>query len=173
MSKFFSSQENENIEQTNVRIGAENGLSFEPGQTIGLYIPPSVKYFSGKDSYLQFNVLLQNDATKYETRLALDSGIGANSLISSLRIYAGNREQLLEENTEYASYVSVKYDYSRNDTEQNKRCISEGCGAWTPDTRGTRGSTKSISNNFLHSPYMRAINMGEGEAIQDDVILIS
>ena len=166
MSKFFSSQENDNIQQTNVRISAENGLSFEPGQTIGIYIPPSVKYFSGKDSYLQMDVNLNSD--KF-TRLQLDSGIGANALISSCRVYAGNREKLLEENTEYASYVSVKYDYSRTDTEQNKRCLTEGCGAWTPDTRGTKGTTKSISNNFLHSPYLKATNMGEGEALSDGV----
>ena len=169
MSKFFSSQGKTNMDQTNVRISAENGLSFEPGQTIGIYIPPSIKYFSGKDSFLQFDVELLNDATTKPTRLQLDSGIGANALISSLRVYAGNREQLLEENTEYASYVSVKYDYSRTDTEQNKRCIAEGCGAWTPDTRGTQGTTKSISNNFMHSPYMKALNQGVGQALTDDI----
>ena len=169
MSKFFSSQGKTNLDQTNVRISAENGLSFEPGQTIGIFIPPSVKYFSGKDSYLQFNVKLKNDITFAPTRLALDSGIGANALISSIRVYAGNREQLLEENTEYPSYVAVKYDYSRTDTEQNKRCLTEGCGAWTPDTKGTRGTTKSIGNNYMHSPLMHSLNTGEGEAHTDDI----
>ena len=106
MSNFFTSQEKVQMEQTSVRISAENGLSFNAGQTIGIYIPPSVKYFRGKDCYLQFDLKIQNDPAFPATRLMLDSGIGANALVKQLRIYAGNREQLLEENTEYNTYVS-------------------------------------------------------------------
>ena len=75
-------------------------------------------------------------------------------------MYAGNRETLLEENTEYASYVSVKYDYSKTETEQKKRALREGCGLWTPATAGTCGTTKSIGNNYLYSPFMKKPNSG-------------
>ena len=77
-----------------------------------------------------------------------------------MRVYAGNRETLLEENTEYPSYVSVKYDYSKSEVEQRKRSLDEGCGTWTPANRGTLGTTKSSGNNFLYSPYFKTINSG-------------
>jgi len=166
MSGFFDSGQKINLDQSDVRISAENGLDFSQDQTIGIYIPPSVKYFSGKDSYLQFDAQIAGDVDKakgsFATRLQLDPNTGANSLFSSLRVYAGNRETLLEENTEYASYVSVKYDYSKTDTEQKKRALREGCGVWTPATAGTLGTTKSIGNNFLYNPFMKVPNAGQG-----------
>ena len=165
MSRFFTAQEKVHMDQSSVRISAENGLSFQAGQTIGVYIPPSVRYFRGKDCYLQFDLKIKNDANFPATRLALDQGIGANALIRQLRIYAGNREQLLEENTEYNTYVAVKYDYSRTDTEQNKRALVEGAGAWCPDTSGNQGTTKSINNDFIRTPYMTAPGTAEGEAL--------
>jgi|DEB0MinimDraft_4_1074332.scaffolds.fasta_scaffold00095_17 hypothetical protein len=164
MSGFFDAGEKINLEQSDVRISAENGLDFSQDQTIGIYIPPSVRYFSGKDTYLQFDAQIKgdidHDRNSFATRLQLDPNIGANSLFSSLRVYAGNRETLLEENTEYASYVSVKYDYSKTDTEQKKRALREGCGVWTPATAGTLGTTKSIGNNFLYNPFMKVPNAG-------------
>ena len=163
-SQFFTTQGKDNMEQTDIRITAENGLNFSQDQTIGIYIPPSIKYFSGKDSYLQFDCRIKGDAVlannTFPTRLTLDPNIGANSLFSAVRIYAGNRETLIEENTEYASYVSLKYDFSKNDVEQNKRAMTEGCGAHLPETRGTLGTTKSIGNNYTKSPFMKQFNRG-------------
>ena len=163
-SQFFTTQGKDNMEQTDIRITAENGLNFSQDQTIGIYIPPSIKYFSGKDSYLQFDCLIKGDAQvanlTFPTRLTLDPNIGANSLFSSVRIYAGNRETLIEENTEYASYVSLKYDFSKNDVEQNKRAMTEGCGVHLPESRGTLGTTKSIGNNHTKSPFMKQFNRG-------------
>ena len=144
---FFQSEGKINLSQSDVRISAENGLDFEQNQVIGIFIPPSVKYFSGKDSYLQFDAKITGDSadgTIFPTRLMLDGEIGANSLFSQIRVYAGNRETLLEENTEYSSYVSLKYNFSKNDVEQQKRALREGCGSWVPNTRGTLGTTKSV-----------------------------
>ena len=121
---FFQSEGKINVAQNDIRISAENGLSFTQDQVVGLYIPPSVKYFSGKDCYLQFDATITgdwSDAEIEQTRLTLDGEIGANSLFSQLRVYAGNRETLLEENTEYASYVSVKYNFDKDDVIQKKR----------------------------------------------------
>tara|TARA_R110000803_G_scaffold102283_1_gene170340 strand:+ start:11347 stop:13176 length:1830 start_codon:yes stop_codon:yes gene_type:complete len=166
MGDFFKTDEKVSLDQMDVRISAENGLNFEQDQTIGIYIPPSVKYFSGRDCYLQFNALINPDINEaqgcFATRLQLDSHIGGNSLFSSMRVYSGNREVLLEENTEYPSYVGVKYDYTKNDVEQKKRSLDEGCGVWTPANRGTLGTTKSICNNFMYSPYFKTINAGAG-----------
>lgn len=165
MGDFFVADNKVSIDQNDIRISAENGLSFSQDQTIGIYIPPSVKYFSGKDSYLQLNCQIKPDIDNakgsFATRLTLDHAIGGNSLFSSMRIYSGNREILLEENTEYPSYVSVKYDYSKTDVEQKKRSLDEGCGSHVPATRGTLGTTKSIGNNYVYSPYFKTVNKGE------------
>ena len=164
MAEFFTADNKVSLDQTDIRISAENGLDFSQDQTIGIYIPPSVKYFSGKDTYLQFNAQIKagidNANGAFATRLMLDPQIGGSSLFSSMRVYAGNRETLLEENTEYPSYVSVKYDYSKSEVEQRKRSLDEGCGTWTPANRGTLGTTKSSGNNFLYSPYFKTINSG-------------
>ena len=164
MAEFFTADNKVSLDQTDIRIGAENGLNFSQDQTIGIYIPPSVKYFSGKDTYLQFNAQIKagidNANNVFATRLGLDPQIGGSSLFSSVRVYAGNRETLLEENTEYPSYVSVKYDYSKSEVEQRKRALDEGCGTWTPANRGTLGTTKSSGNNFHMSPYFKTVNSG-------------
>tara|TARA_B100001094_G_C18196316_1_gene811477 strand:+ start:3821 stop:5614 length:1794 start_codon:yes stop_codon:yes gene_type:complete len=160
---FFQSDGKINVGQSDVRISAENGLDFSQDQTVGIYIPPSVKYFSGKDCYLQFDALITGDSSGadiHDTRITLDGEIGANSLFSQLRVYAGNRETLLEENTEYASYVSVKYNFEKDDVIQKKRALTEGCGNWVPNTRGTLGTTRSVTNDYVYSPYLETVNAG-------------
>tara|TARA_Y100001972_G_scaffold125157_1_gene175793 strand:- start:453 stop:2225 length:1773 start_codon:yes stop_codon:yes gene_type:complete len=164
---FFQSEGKINIGQTDIRISAENGLDFSQDQTIGIYIPPSVKFFSGKDCFLQFDALISGDFSAADitpTRLTLDGEIGANSLFSQLRVYAGNRETLLEENTEYASYVSLKYGFEKDEVLQRKRALTEGAGQWVPNTRGTRGTTRSVCNDYIYSPYNKCINSGSGDA---------
>lgn len=164
MGTFFRADDKISLEQTDVRISAENGLSFSQNQTIGVYIPPSIKYFSGKDSYIQMDCEIKNDIDEpngcFATRLMLDGSIGGSALFSSLRVYAGNRETLLEENTEYPSYVKLKYDYSKTDVEQKKRAMTEGAGCWVPNTRGALGTTKSNCNNYVFNPFMDTINGG-------------
>ena len=162
---FFQSEGKINVAQSDIRISAENGLDFEQDQVVGIYIPPSVKYFSGKDCYLQFDAVITGDFSGADitpTRLTLDGEIGANSLFSQLRVYAGNRETLLEENTEYASYVSVKYNFEKDDVIQKKRALTEGCGNWVPNTRGTLGTTKSVTNDYVYSPWIECVNKGKG-----------
>ena len=72
---FFQSEGKINVAQSDIRISAENGLDFQQDQVVGIYIPPSVKYFSGKDTFLQFDALItgdSSDASIYPTRLTLD-----------------------------------------------------------------------------------------------------
>lgn len=169
---FFQSEGKINVAQNDIRISAENGLDFSQDQVVGIYIPPSVKYFSGKDCYLQFNALIEGDWTHgeiYPTRLTLDAEIGANSLFSQLRVYAGNRETLLEENNEYASYVSVKYNFDKDEVVQKKRALVEGCGNWVPNTRGTMGTTKSIANDYIYCPYIECPNQGLSKTAENTI----
>ena len=165
-ASFFRPGDKITLPQTDVEISAENGLEFGENQTIGIYVPPSVRFFSGKDSVLSFDVKLQTDDTaRPPTMLQLDSTIGANSLFSRCRAYVGNRQQLIEELDEYATAVHVAYSYESNETIRNKRALTEGCGAWVPECRGTCGTHKSGQTNVMSNPYFKKRFMGENRRV--------
>lgn len=147
-----------NIGQTDIEISCEGGKEYKENQTIGIYIPPSVKFFSGKDSVLQFDLKL---ATNELSKVCLDGVIGAHSLFSRVACYAGNRSQLLEELTEYPSFVNVKYSYDTSDALRNKRAMTEGCGTWSPQSQGTMGTNKSIQSDTIFSPFFENKNKGK------------
>ena len=151
-----------NINQTDIEIKAEGNDSFQENQVIGVYIPPSIAFFSGRDTTLDFDVLVSYDVTgaAEPTKLCLDAQIGAQSLFSKCVVYAGNRQSVLETLNEYNSWVSVKYSYDTNDAIKSKRAMTEGCGEWTPASRGTMGTTKSMQNNHMFSPYEEQANKG-------------
>ncbi len=155
------------IGQSEVELTAEGSNEFKENQVIGIFIPPSIELFSGKDCYLNFDVKLDQGTTgigandPYPTKLTLDGQIGANSLFTQARVYAGNRGKILEETQEYSSWVSCKYSYETNDSIRSKRALTEGCGVWCPETRGTCGTTKSIQNNHTLNPYNEQGNLGD------------
>ncbi len=143
-----------NIGQSDIEISCEGGKEYQENQVIGIYIPPSVKFFSGKDSMLQFDLkLATGGATSLPTKLCLDGVIGSQSLFSRVACYAGNRQDLIEELQEYSSFVNIKYSYDTTDAIRNKRAMTEGCGTWLPETHGTAGTTKSIQSDCVVSQF--------------------
>tara|TARA_R100000951_G_scaffold114528_3_gene119607 strand:+ start:675 stop:2462 length:1788 start_codon:yes stop_codon:yes gene_type:complete len=143
-----------NIGQSDIEISCEGGKEYQENQVIGIYIPPSVKFFSGKDSMLQFDLkLATGGATSLPTKLCLDGVVGSQSLFSRVACYAGNRQDLLEELQEYSSWVNIKYSYDTSDAIRNKRAMTEGCGTWLPETKGSAGTTKSIQSDSIVSQF--------------------
>ena len=149
-----------NINQQDIEIRVENGEEFQENQVIGVYIPPSVKFFDGTNTTLNFDVELKN-TNAFKTSLCLDGSIGANSLFSRCVVYAGNRTEVLESLEHYNSWVSIKYAYDKSDAINSKRALTEGCMEWTPSSRGTLGTSKSIQNNNIYNPYMKQKNIGD------------
>jgi len=155
------------IGQSEIELSAEGANSFQENQVVGIFIPPSIELFSGKDCYLNFDVVLDQGTTgdgatdPMSTKLTLDGQIGANSLFSQARVYAGNRGRILEETQEYSSWVSCKYSYETNDSIRAKRALTEGTGVWCAETRGTCGTTKSVQNNHTLCPYVEQANKGK------------
>lgn len=147
------------LPQSDVKISAEGPTEFKENNVIGIYIPPSIKFFSGKDCLLEFEVELKQDSNFRPTRLQLDSGIGANSLFSMCRVYAGNRATLLEETDEYSTMVSLKYSYDTNDSKRQQRALIEGASTYSPDGRGSFGTIKSQQNDPITNPYATAPNL--------------
>ena len=165
MTQYFRSGDKINLDQTEVEISAENGLDFKENQVVGIYIPPNIRFFSGKESRLSFDVELSPDTAGNfgATALQLDGTIGGSSLFSKCRIYAGNRAQLIEETDAYDTMVSVKYAYESNDSIRNKRGLTEGCGAYLPECRCTTGCLKSNQANTMTNPYFEQRFHGENK----------
>tara|TARA_R110002020_G_scaffold75872_2_gene192804 strand:- start:7341 stop:9164 length:1824 start_codon:yes stop_codon:yes gene_type:complete len=148
---YWKNEELTSIKQTQVSIPSANGLSYNEHQRIDLHIPPNVKLFDGRNTYLNFDVKLQMPTGLKTTRLALDPVLGGNVLIKNIRIYGGNT--LLEEVSEYNCKVNMEYWYDTDSTMRNLRAIKEGCLVGNPNNRSTSGSSESWLLDTLHNPY--------------------
>tara|TARA_R110000787_G_scaffold3291_1_gene13060 strand:- start:12248 stop:13999 length:1752 start_codon:yes stop_codon:yes gene_type:complete len=153
---YFVADDKLPVLQQQISIPSENGLNYNSTQTIEINIPSNTKFINPRECYLQFDVKLTNDETAGYGRLRtqLDAETGAQCLIKDLRIYDGNKNQLLEEILDYNVMCAMKYDYETNESLKNRRALMEGATiAETPENRGTRGSTKSQCNQFVNNPY--------------------
>ena len=101
MSLFkVSNQSTPPIDQTEVRIPSLNGLSYSPGQQIQIFVDASrVQHIIGKDSYLEFEckISLNSETSGSLVKLQLDSQTGGNCLLRNVRLFSGNKKNLLEE----------------------------------------------------------------------------
>jgi hypothetical protein len=165
MSSYWSADDSVRIGETKVSVPSENGLSYSPGQKIQLFIDPSTKYMDGRETYLSMNVKIALPSGKAPTRLQLDKC--SSVLIKNLRIYDGSRGQLLEEISDYASYVTVKYDYDKDKNVENMRALREGCAVHTPENRGTEGTTRSAMANTVTNPWFKATTGNQSTAFDD------
>ena len=154
---FWSADEKIPVQQTKVSIPAEHGLDYTSGQKINIHIPPTIKYFQPKESYLAFdvNIAVPNDGTNDKpVRLTLDGETGAQCLIRDIRIHSGGAGAvLLEEIQGYNTLCALRYDYETNDAIKEKRALTEGVVQYTPTQRGTYGQTKGGINNTRLNPY--------------------
>ena len=143
------------IEQTSNAVGALNGLNFSGGQQVRIKVPPSTKFIKPDECYINADFLIEREASpNFETILQL-----GQSLIKDISIYssAERGSVLLEQITNYNSMVSVMRDYDTNDSDKNRRALTEGGTVWKPDTRGTLGTTVSdCADCTPTNPYFTA-----------------
>ena len=142
-------------------VPSSNGLSYDAQKLIEFYIPPTIKYFNPKNSYLEFDLeIKQPENASYNTRLQLDALIGGQVLLDTIRIHSGDKSELLEELRHYPVHVANKYAYHSTPTLRDLRSVNEGAGVWTPDSRGTDGTTKSDCVNHKYTPYYAKVADG-------------
>jgi hypothetical protein len=159
---FWDAEDKIPVKQTKVAIQAEHGLDYVSGQKITIIVPPTVQYFQPKESYLKFEVQLNQGATTQPTRLQLDPHCGAQVLIKHIRISSGGSgAQLLEEYQDYNVLTALKYDYENDETIRSKRALTEGTTDWDQTTRGTLGTTKSMGANLAHNAYAAPYTVGD------------
>ncbi len=154
MSSYWKTDDIVRIGETEVSVPSENGLSYSPGQKISLFVPPSVKFLSGKDSYLEFDVKISLPAGLPPTRLQLDE-MGASCLFENIRVYDGTRGNLLEEVQDYNTAVAVDYSYNADDSLRSVRALQECATTYDPRSQGTKGGTCSRKSNLNTNPWFR------------------
>ena len=149
---FWSSSDKIPVKQTKVAIPAENNLSFKAGGKINITIPPTVKFFQPKESFLKFDYIIDGVPTN-TCKLQLDAELGGQVLIRDIRIFSGGAGSvLLEEIQNYNVITAVRYDYESDETLRNKRALTEGATTWSNNTRSTRGTTQTDLANVTHNP---------------------
>ena len=165
MSTYWTADTSVRVGEKKISVPSENGLSYSPGQKVQIYVDPSTKFMDGRETYLQFNVKLSLPAGATPTRLQLDKC--TSTIIKNIRIYDGSRGQLLEEISDYATYVAVKYDYDKDKNTENMRALTEGCAAHTPGNAGTYGTTKTGMANTLTNPFFKKTTGDQDTAFSD------
>ncbi len=164
---FWSANDKIPVQQTKVNIPAEHGLDYTSGQKIDIIIPPTIKYFQPKSSYLRFDVELLNKLD-HPVKMTLDGETGAQCLIRDIRIFSGGSGAvLLEEIQNYNVLTALRYDYETNDAIKNKRALTEGSLTYNPTQRSTQGNTKSVYNNTRHNPYHTPYEDANGTAVDN------
>ena len=153
MSAYWSADDSARVGEKKISVPSENGLSYSPGQKVQIFVDPSTKFMDGRETYLQFNVKLSLPSGGTPTRLQLDKC--TSTLIKNIRIYDGSRGQLLEEISDYSTYVSVKYDYDKDKTTESMRALTECCAVHQPDNRGDQGTTKTAMANTVTNPFFK------------------
>jgi hypothetical protein len=165
MSTYWSADDSVRVGERKISVPSENGLSYSPGQKVQLFVDPSTKFMDGRETYLQFNVKLSLPSGATPTRLQLDKC--TSTIIKNIRIYDGSRGQLLEEYSDYASYVAVKYDYDKDKTTENMRALTEGCAVHQPDNRGDQGTSKTAMANTITNPFFKKTSGNQSTAFSD------
>ena len=162
MTSYWTASNKIPIGQKSVRIPADNGVNYKAGQEIRIRIDPGLKFFNPMQTMLEADVVIlpptYNASTALNsikpTRLQLDAETGFQSLCRTIRVHDSNGT-LLEEIDNYNTLVSVMYDYHTNNSLRGKRALTEGSTAYTPATRGSEGTTKSVQNDYHTNPYFK------------------
>lgn len=161
MSGFFTSSDKIKVGQTEVSIPSENGLNYNAGGRIELYVPPTSKFIDLSQSKLKMDVTLSvpaTTATNGVQRVQLDAETGLHSLIRSVRIFTGRKTALLEEIEGYDILTALRFDYETNESLKSKRALGEGATAYDPASRGTIGTTKTVQGNCFSNPYFTKVD---------------
>jgi hypothetical protein len=161
MSGFFTSSDKIKVGQTEVSIPSENGLNYNAGGRIELYVPPTSKFIDLSQSKLKMDVTLSvpaTTATNGVQRVQLDAETGLHSLIRSIRIFTGRKTALLEEIEGYDILTALRFDYETNESLKSKRALGEGATSYDPASRGTIGTTKTVQGNCFSNPYFTKVD---------------
>lgn len=161
---YWASDSVVKIGEEQVEIPAERGLSYEVGSVsrkVVFQLPQSVGFFSGKDSYLTWDMKIKSTSAR-KTRLQLDPA-GCGMCVETCRIMCNG--VVLEEITDCNQLVAMKYDYEKDQSLQKKRAVMEGATSHNLLCAGTRGSSKSDMCDTQTNPWFKQLE--EADPVDD------
>lgn len=159
---YWTSDDIVKVGETAVSIPAEQGLTYTvsaTGRRVSFEIPRSVKFLSGKDSYLQFDLEINHPAviaTVGKTRLQWDPA-GAGMMCQNIRIYTADR-MLLEEINEYNQLVAVRGDYDTDSSRRGSRALMEGGTVYNQQGGSTLGGSQGEYTDLHTNPWFKEQN---------------
>jgi len=145
------------IGEEQVEIPAERGLQYVVGgssRKVQFKVPQSIGIFSGKDSYLSWDMKIVN-SNALRTRLQLDPA-GGGMMVQNIRLL--NNGTVIEEINEYNQLVAVKHDYDRDEALLNMKAATEGGTVYNSFTASTSGSSKSEMADLQTNPWFKESN---------------
>jgi hypothetical protein len=98
----------------------ERRVDYQAGDTINLYIPPSIALIDTKNTFLNFRLQFSG-----ELKTTLGSG-SVYSLIRQVTVSDGTNQKILEQLPNYAQINSLRIRYSQNESENNLCVLHEG-----------------------------------------------
>ena len=158
---YWSTDDIVQVGEEQISIPTDNGLTFDVGSVsrkVTFTIPKSVEFFSGKDSYLEFNMRI-NNANARATRLQCDP-MGAGVIVKNMRVYDLSRNTLLEEINEWNQVACLRSDYDTNNALRATRALKEGATAASRPNEGTRGSSISDCADTFTNPWFNRLTEG-------------
>lgn len=108
------------IKSASTLAPAENQKEYRQNQIIKFNIPSFYGFVDGRQSFLRANIRLQSGV-----KAALSRKLGAQALISAVRIYDHSNAQLLENIENYGEIVQVLNVYGENETIRHQRQLLE------------------------------------------------
>ena len=156
---YWTSDDIVKVGETAVSIPAEQGLTYTvsaTGRRVSFEIPRSVKFLSGKDSYLDFDLEINHPAhvaTVGKTRLQWDPA-GAGMMCQNIRIYTADR-MLLEEINEYNQLVAVRGDYDTDASRRGSRSLMEGGTVYNQQGASTSGGSQGEYTDLHTNPWFK------------------
>ena len=138
-NNYFKVDEKQIVDQYNVKIPSENGLSYNSSQQIICHIDDSINFFNPQQTYLKIKVKINSELN---THLSLDPKIGGNVLIRTLRIVSGTGVEL-ERIENYNTYVNLKYTYQDTPELESARILLEGAVGGSYNTRSPINQSSS------------------------------
>lgn len=150
---FWTSQDKIPVRQSKVAVQVENGLNFKSKQTLHFHIPAQVGFLQPKETYLSFDVKIDDSSLTGSQRFMLDK-MGGSCLIRDITIRSGGAGGVvLEEIQNYNVLTSLRYSYEQNQSIRNKRCLTEGGAQHNEKSASTMHNTVSDTNNVTENAY--------------------
>ena len=172
---YWTSDDIVKVGETSVSIPAEQGLTYTVGATsrrISFEIPRSVKFLSGKDSYLEFDLEINHPAVVAlvgKTRLQWDPA-GAGMMCQNIRIYTADR-MLLEEINEYNQLVAVRSDYDTDASRRGSRSLMEGGTVYNPQGGSTLGGSQGEYTDLHTNPWFKKLTGAVAQTAYDETTM--